>query len=291
MFLNHYSAFSLINYEFNVLAVYGSVEYKARNLSEWQKLKVGDLLDTGDIVKLGNKSYLGLVHKSGKTIELTKSKSYKVSNLKPHKPIKNNDIINRLLGYILSAFGESNSEKTTYRKDMKGAATIERSIKLGFPSAYPAYTRFIKTNVTCFWEGNNNDNYEFRIFDEDEEILFETITKLTKLDVDLSKLKLNENQKYFWTVRPQNLISFSPVKYSFVLIDSKQRNNILSEINELKKNLNMQSPLDNFLLAGIYDYYELYYDSYLTLKNINKLAPGNQFYTEYFENWFTFRSK
>src|SRR5262245_35880810 len=66
-------------YAFKVLVNKGKNEVKSG--ANWEPVKVGASLKSPDEVKVSENSYLGLVHVSGKPLELKSAGSYKVVDL------------------------------------------------------------------------------------------------------------------------------------------------------------------------------------------------------------------
>ncbi len=291
MFLNVQFAFSTITYEFHVLAINGTIDYKNKGVDEWKRLKIGDILDTAHIIRLSKNSYLGLVHKTGYTLELSQNKLYEVKSLVQRQNTKRTNAIDIIKFHILNLFDNNHGRDRNYRENMKSVATIERGLENVNLNEYPKYTRFTSTKVTFTWDKRRAKNINFKIFDENNHILLDTIINDSKIDVDLSKLKVNENQLYFWSIESKNSGFAENKVFKFIIIDKELRDEIQSELKNLSKNLNPKSPLDNLILAGFYDYHELYYDSYNTLKKIKQLAPNISFYSQYFEDWYMSKVK
>jgi hypothetical protein len=67
------------DYAFKVLANKGVNEVKSGD--SWQPLKTGASLKAGDELKIADNAYLGLVHVSGKPMEVKQSGNYKVADL------------------------------------------------------------------------------------------------------------------------------------------------------------------------------------------------------------------
>src|SRR6478752_5960533 len=67
------------DYAFKVLANKGTNEIKSGDA--WQPLKTGASLKDTDEIKLGDNSYIGLVHSSGKPKEIKTAGNYKVKDL------------------------------------------------------------------------------------------------------------------------------------------------------------------------------------------------------------------
>ncbi|MFY7918889.1 MAG: hypothetical protein ACOVOF_06185 [Chryseotalea sp.] len=67
------------NYTFRVLATKGANEVKTGGV--WQPVKTGATLQDTDELKVSENAYLGLVHKSGKPIEIKKAGPYQIYEL------------------------------------------------------------------------------------------------------------------------------------------------------------------------------------------------------------------
>ena len=70
MTLNYEFIESKPDYEFKVLAINGNIEYKCASDKKWKKLKIGSELNKKDMIRIDKNSYLGLVHRTGKTKEI-----------------------------------------------------------------------------------------------------------------------------------------------------------------------------------------------------------------------------
>jgi hypothetical protein len=88
------------DYAFKVLANKGANEYKSGE--GWQAIKTGTTLKKDDELKLGENSYLALVHSSGKPLELKQAGPHKVADLAASmKP--GASVLNKYTDFILSS--------------------------------------------------------------------------------------------------------------------------------------------------------------------------------------------
>src|SRR5687767_4882806 len=118
------------DYAFKVLANKGTNEIKSGE--SWQPLKTGASLRSGDEVKLADNAYIGLVHASGKPMELKTAGNYKVSDLAA-KVGSGSSVLNKYTDFILSS---NSAEAKKNRPSATGAvhrATESASIKLLLP--------------------------------------------------------------------------------------------------------------------------------------------------------------
>jgi hypothetical protein len=88
------------NYAFKVLANKGANEVKSGDA--WLPLKTGASLKKEDEVKLADNAYIGLVHVSGKPMEIKQAGSYKVVDLMA-KVGSGSSVLNKYTDFILSS--------------------------------------------------------------------------------------------------------------------------------------------------------------------------------------------
>jgi hypothetical protein len=105
------------DYAFKVLANKGNNEVKSGET--WQPLKTGASLKSGDELKLADNSYLGLIHATGKPIEIKKAGNYKVTDLAAQVG-GGSSVLNKYTDFILS----SNAEEKKNRLSATGRYTV-----------------------------------------------------------------------------------------------------------------------------------------------------------------------
>src|SRR5687767_6214000 len=94
------AAVSAQDYAFKVLANKGTNEIKSGGA--WLPLKTGASLKAGDEVKLGDNAYIGLVHSSGKPVEVKEAGIHPVAELESR--VKGgSSVLNKYTDFILSS--------------------------------------------------------------------------------------------------------------------------------------------------------------------------------------------
>ncbi len=88
------------DFAFKVLANKGANEVKSG--SDWLPIKTGASLKSGDELKISDNSYMGLVHATGKPLELKQAGSYKVTDLAA-KMSGGSSVLNKYTDFILSS--------------------------------------------------------------------------------------------------------------------------------------------------------------------------------------------
>ena len=97
-------------YTFKVLLNKGKNEIKSGNT--WQPIRVGAELRPDDVVRIAENSYLGLIHATGKPLDVKESGQYTVANLSA-KVGKGSSVLNKYAEFILSTSGQKNKLAAT----------------------------------------------------------------------------------------------------------------------------------------------------------------------------------
>ncbi len=89
------------SYVFKVLASKGTNQVKSSSESSWRPIKTGAGLISGDELKVPQDAYLGLVHTSGKTIELKTPNQVNVDELAASIKIKST-VASKYVDFVLN---------------------------------------------------------------------------------------------------------------------------------------------------------------------------------------------
>ena len=131
------------DYTFKVLVNKGKNEMKSGN--DWQLIKTGTSLKSADELKVSENSYIGLIHSSGKPLELKEAGNYKVVDLAA-KVNGGSSVLNKYTDFILSA----NSQK---KNTLTATGAVHRGldkIKINLPK--PEFSVVFNNVVIVNWE-------------------------------------------------------------------------------------------------------------------------------------------
>lgn len=273
------------DYAFKVLANKGSNEYKSGE--SWQSLKTGASLKPEDELKISENAYLGLVHSSGKPLELKQAGTYKVADLAA-KMNGGAGAMSKYADFILSS---NSAEAKKNRLSATGA--VHRgdaaSLNVFLPPAQSA--SLFGNTMTIEWEAPKvGGPYRIYIKDIFEEERKHFDTPETTYTIDLSTVNLGVETAFLVEVvsmQDQKIKSESKVVKKLSPADSEKIKKLYGEIAEGLKD---QTALDKFLQAGFYEKNGLLIDALTSYEEAIKLAPDIDSYKEARDE-FLYRNK
>lgn len=233
------------NYAFKVLVNKGKNEVKVGN--GWQQLKVGSSLKPNDELKVSENAYVGLVHVSGKPLEVKQAGKYKVEALASQ--IKGGaSVLNKYTDYILSS-----NEKKANNLQATGSVNRGDEVKLYLPT--PAQSPLIYNDEVIISWGTDKIPapyvVRFRSMFDDELATLETSDNFVK--INLADATFANEDNILVTVEAKtdkNKISNQHTLKRLSKADKERINTLLSQIASQTQEA---TALNKLLLAGFYE--------------------------------------
>ena len=185
-----FSAFSQNN--FTVLALSGNVTMNN------EALYVGQVLSNDFQVKVGTDSYLGLIHESGKPVELKDAAVYTTKDISAKLSTGDASFSDQFANYISE---ELNSSEGAYQNNMSVTGSVERAIKdfkLFIP--LPKKSTFVGQELDIIWMDNTEEEsgeYEVLVMDMMEDIVYSTVTKETSFSLNMLNEENIESDDFY----------------------------------------------------------------------------------------------
>ncbi len=272
------------DYTFRVLANKGPNEVKSGDA--WQPIKTGAQLKKGDELKISENASVGLVHVTGKPLEVKQAGSYKVDDLAA-KVGNGSSVLNKYTDFILSS---NSAEAKKNRLSATGA--VHRGledIKVFLPENQ--YSEIFNNTAIINWESSKGGGpYIVSIKNMFDEELYKVETPETSVQIDLSDAKFANETAVLVEVRSktdgnskseQHLIKkLAPTRYELV------KKQLTDETADLKE----ETAFNKYLLASVYEEKKLFIDAITCYEQAIKLDPGNPTYKEGYDE-FLLRNK
>jgi hypothetical protein len=269
------------DYSFKVLANKGSNEVKSGD--DWQPLKTGASLKLTDEVKLADNSYIGLVHKTGKPMELKAAGKYKVSEL-DSKVGTGSSVLNKYTDFILSS---NSAEAKKNRLNATGAvhrATETASIKVMLPENQFAS---VYNNIAIVnWDNTKVPGpYMVTVKDIFEEQLDTLSTPENTFKFDLSNPKFAKDDAFLIEIASKVDGKQVSKQHMIKKLSPKEKANIAQQLQENMGELQDQTAMNKYLLAAFYEQNNLIIDAIASYEEAIKLAPDVTSFREAYDEF------
>jgi len=274
-------------YTFKVLANKGANEIKAGDA--WQSVKTGASLKPGDEIKLGENSYIGLIHSSGKSLELKKAGSYKIADL-ASKMQGGASVLNKYADFILSSnSAEAKKNRLSATGAVHRAGSME-DIIVFLPENQ--YSSIYNTVAIINWESKSGNRGPFVITVQnmfgDDMIIKETPE--TTYTLDLNDPKLANEQHFLIQIRNKSDQKLLSAQHLIKKIQPAEQQKIKALLAEFVGEMNEETALNKFIMAGFYEDNHLFIDAITAYEEAIKMAPDVDTYKEAYEE-FLLRNK
>jgi hypothetical protein len=265
-------------YTFKVLVSKGKTELKSGET--WADLRVGASLKATDEIKVSENAYLGLIHTSGKPLEVKDAGSHRVTDL-ANRLSRGSSVLNKYTDFILSSEEDKRNRLSATGAVHRGT---KRSIVLFIPE--PKYDMVFGERIILNWRAlENTKGYIVIVRNLFGEELARFETANNALELNLQDKALGEVSDYMVKV----ISASDPINGSEELairkIRSKERAEIKKELDELGAFVNEEKALNKFILAGFYEEKYLLLDAMTAYQDAIRLAPEIVQYQEQYQDF------
>ncbi|MCP4521197.1 MAG: hypothetical protein GY827_05850 [Cytophagales bacterium] len=273
---------------FNVVALSGSAK-----LSNGTVLKSGDKVMSDQTIVMADNSYLALMHKTGKTVEVQKAGDHKVTDLASAINQGGSNFTSQYSEFVMKQMVESNSDN-----NYNVTGSVNRDIMKNIEVFLPKQVDVLKNIPLHFsWASpKKGETYTVKVLNVFDKVIYEQQVTENEITLDLSavnKLQAGAKTPYLLQVssnaKKGGLVS---KKIKLMVKTSQDEKNIINEYNNLKSELGASSAINSLILASFYeakgltgyaienfeeaksqapkvDHYERLYVSYLRKRKIN----------------------
>jgi len=281
------------SYAFRVLVNKGDNTMKSGS-AEWQKIKTGARLNDGDVIKLVDGGYLGLVHSSGKTKELKKAGEYNIKELSGNVVAGSKNIASKYADYVLTKMSPEQREENR-RKYASVTGAVERgeddaSINILMPTS----GNVLNDKVVVRWDAvEGSPTYQVTLKNIFEEVIMMAETSETTYTIDFSDPKIKGSTLDNLLIVSVNLkgneaIKSKPAAIERISKDDASTYNV--ELNALKADLGDASSINNLILAEFYEEKNLILDALTSYETAIKMSPDVSYFKEAYDE-FLMRQK
>lgn len=272
------------DYAFKVLANKGTSEVKSGDT--WQAVKTGASLKPGDELRVSENSYLGLVHASGKPMELKQAGNFKVNDLAA-KVGGGSSVLNKYTDFILSS---NSAEAKKNRLSATGA--VHRGledIKVYLPENQ--FSGIYNNLAIINWEASKSGGpYIITLKNMFDDELMKSETPETVLQIDLNDPKFANESAILVEVKSKADAKSKSEQHLIKKLSASEAERIKKSLSEINGDVQEATALNKLILAGFYEQNKLYIDAITAYEEAIKMAPDVPDYKDAYEE-FLLRNK
>ena len=238
LFLIQYFSFCQ-SFVYKVVANRGETEYKTIQLLDWMPLKHGIGLKDKDYIKVGENSYLGLIHSSGKLMEVTEPGEMQITELGDRLKNIKKGLPSRYTEYVINTVVSSSSDPIRTR----GADKVHPYL--------PGVAYVYNSQISIHWDPVEDvTDYEVIILDVLGDELWKTSVSETHVSLDLTIPELGKEEDMIFRIQT----NFGKSEdYALSRITGDRRQIVQTELEYYTGLLNVQDPLKHLLIGAYFE--------------------------------------
>lgn len=265
------------DYLFRVLANKGSNQVQKASSGPTQ-LKTGSKLYSGDQIIASNGAYIGLVYRTGKTIEIRTAGTHKVDDLVAKVSKGSAGAGGRYMNFVMNKMNESDGDvNRNYRRNLNATGAVERAT--GF--ALSLLLKDAKTPnkvygdvATIRWEGGeDNDSYKIVVKNAFSEVLYETESNTNKVDIDFTIDELKKEKFLIVGVESASNNAVKSKDYPIQRLNPAEASKLQASISELEQDMAEGSAMNNLVYASFFEENKLFLDALTSYESAVEANP------------------
>ena len=262
------------DYAFKVLVNKGKNEVKSGNA--WEPLKVGSSLKSVDELKVAENSYLGLIHVTGKPLELKDAGKYKVIDLSARVG-SGASVLNKYADFIIS----NNTQK---KNNLTATGAVHRGLDMIKVFLPPSSSYVFNDSVSIEWDKVKAPPYT---------VVFSSIfgDELHKIETSQNSVTINLNAGPFSRENDITVVVFSKKDkkesdpYTLRKFSKPDKERIKGLYREIESLTVAPTALNKLIQAGFYEQNKLLADAATAYQKAIKLEPNVMAYQENYEDF------
>ena len=281
------SAVSAQGYTFRVLANKGENMVKKAGSSSAITLKTGATLNADDLIISADGSYIGLMHKTGKTTEVRGAGTKRVSDIEKQVQIGSTTVANRYASFVMNKMNESETTDVRSRLNATGAvsrATGSAAINIMAPNS----AEVLGDRTVVRWnkaaEMAEGETYTVKVKNIFDEIIYQVETAKTFVELDFTTEEMsNDAGLYLVTIYKSNDEEIASSEVGIKKVKSTDKRDVQENLAALKAEISDDSPLNKLILASFYEENGLILDALTKYEEAIKMAPEVEDFQQLYE--------
>ncbi|MFT4736278.1 MAG: hypothetical protein ACJAZM_000866 [Cyclobacteriaceae bacterium] len=272
-------------YTFRVLASKGANQIKTADGAA-TSLKTGAKLNADDELVAGAGAYIGLMHKTGKTIEVRVPGAYTIASLEKKVAAKNVSVASKYAQFIANKMNDDGSVSLSSRMNATGA--VSRAVGGALPVVVPqGAIEILGDNAVIRWmspEGAaEGSEYTVKIQDIFDEVIYEDATTELFTKLDFTTIE-NESGLYLVTITTSvNGEEIASERIGIKKVSADDKAELIENYNALKDAFADESPLDKLVYASFFEENGMILDALTKYEEAIEMSPDVEDFQELYK--------
>jgi hypothetical protein len=265
------------DYVFKVLASSGSNSISTgASAAEWKSLRTGQKITKEDKIKLAPGSFLGLVHKNGRTLELKSPGTFTAGELAARITTSQATFNQKYVDFMISEI--TKAEKEDVNKNRHSHMGIEGKVERGhydivarMPASKPL--TIFSDQVLLKWNKlPGSKSYKIAVTDMFDEVLYTTTIADTAFTLDLSQPSLRKEDHYLVAISSVDKPNATYEKYSINKLSNADAVALNKKLTDLKEGKE-ETSVSKLIQASFLEENKLLLDAMKAYEEAIKLQP------------------
>jgi hypothetical protein len=265
-------------YAFKVLISKGPVQ--VNHSGAWNPVKPSEEIGHSNKIRLLEGGYIGLMHSSGRTLELKTKGIYDVANLENRLRAGQSGFTTKYANFIAD---------NVITKDKVVSYDVVGSVTRGLHEVQILAPKQFKVldgiGFEVSWISDTTKTYEVSVLNLYDEVLWFTEASSDRSYIDLRLIELEHSDTYILRVSDKDN-SLIRGQVPFSLVDSLYEENLVLSLNKLDTDIDKESSLDQVMISSVYDHKHLPIYALSRLNKAEDLSPDNELFTRIKENYY-----
>ncbi len=272
------------DFVFKVLASKGTNQVKGTAGSNWVPVKAGVRLNDGDQIKVSEDAYLGLVHASGKTVELRDESLITVNELAAQIKSSGSNVVSKYADFVPNRMDETEEERESNLR-VTGAVT-RAAAKMPIKANLPLYVDVMTTEAMVKWTPVEGEHTYVVVMENifDEEIVRQETTN-TQLTVDLKDPKFSDERLIVLEIFLKEDESITSAEYGLKPLSGDDAERIEKDLNELDVALDGESSINQVMKAAFFEENNLLMNASSSYEKAIELSPDVKDFQEMYDSF------
>ncbi len=264
---------------FTVMAVQGTVAHGSKSVN------IGSQLAADAVLTVNEGSYVGLLHKSGNSVEFKTKGTYELKAQHDKLAAKTKGFQQKYMDYVVSGVTAKN-QGGAYQKNMKVTGSVDRALaKIDILIPLPTKVVLINEKFQLEWlDEVKSQSYTVLITNMKEEPVAKVESAGNSAEVDLSGIVLETEQYYLTTVSSQAGKRKSNV-VNFYIPSATEKKQLLQDLESITSSLDLNTSVGLVAYGQLCEDRKLMLEALQAYRKAKDLSPDIDYFKTTYRNF------